>query len=309
VTLVAGRLSRFLNLERRRPSEDLDPRLPSTQQRFRPSPDDVSAGDPGTGDVSPGDPAHHDPVSHSRAQTGSGERHADRPAAAAPLATSGRSDPGPLVDEALERLRLERLGQFASGVELADTSDAEQPFRKCALCEMDNNRAAPRCQNCGADLATDEQRDFNARLWAQRREELAREQAELALLHGPHGPHAPHGADAGHEDRDGARALGEALARRAGIEETMRLSLDGGPAGGFWSAPLGWRLLGLIGPDWLRYAAGLGIVGFAVLLGSLSLDEMRSGVRFSVPEAFLIALGILFLPRTRWRRGFFGFWP
>jgi hypothetical protein len=293
---MAGRLSRFLNLERRRPSEDLDPRLPSTQQRFRPSPDDPA----------PGDPAPHDPASHARAQAGPGEGHTDRPAAAAHAATSDR---GPVVDEALERLRLERLGQFASGVELADTSDAEQPFRKCALCEMDNNRAAARCQNCGVDLTTGEQRDFNARLWARRREELAREEAELALLHGPHGAGDGNGADVGHEDRDGARALGEALARRAGIEETLRLSLDGAPAGGFWSAPLGFRLLGLIGPDWLRYAAGLGILGFAVLLGSLALDEMRSGVRFGVPEAFLIALGILFLPRARWRRGFFGWWP
>jgi hypothetical protein len=280
---MAGRLSRFLNLERRRPAEDVEPRLPSTQQRFRPSPDDPAPGDPPPADPAPAHPGH--------------------PHAGATRASHGATSPAnPLVDEELERLRLERLRQCASGVELAETSDDEQPFQRCAVCEMDNNRAAPRCQNCGSDLATDGQRDFNARLWAHRREELAREKAELALLHGPHQPVGGYGA------AEGTRALGEALARTVAIEERARLSLDGPPAGGFWSGPPGWRLLSLIEPDWLRYSAGAGILGFAVLLGSLAIDEFSSGVRFGVPEAFLIALAILFLPTGRWRGGSFGGW-
>lgn len=295
MTPVAGRLSRFLNLERRRPEGDVEPRLPSAEQRFRPSPEDPpSGGGLPSDDPAPGHPAPADPAPSHRASG------AERP----------------LVDEALERLRLERLHRLASGVELAEASDAEQPFRKCALCEMDNNRAAARCQNCAAALDTAEQRDFNARLWAQRREELAREQAELAALHGKVGSGAPHGAATplhplgphGADGLLGTRAFAEALARQAAIGEEQRLSSldDGGSAGG-WTRPLGWIVLESIEPGWLRFAAKLCVLGFAVLLFSLAAEESRSGVRFSVPAVFLIALALLFLPRWR-RRGLFGFW-
>jgi hypothetical protein len=283
-----------LNLERRRPPADAEPRLPSTQQRFRPSPDDPAPGEPPPSHPSTGHPSTGHP---SAADLG-------HPHAAVPPGSHAAASPAsPLVSEELERLRLERLRRYASGVELAETSDDEQPFRRCALCETDSNRAATRCQNCGADLTTDQQRDFNARLWTHRREELAREKEELARLHGPHGP------SEGQSGAEGTRALGQALARHVAIEERARLSyLEDPPVGGLWWKPPGWRLLGLIEPDWLRYSAVAGILGFTYLLISLALDEFNSGVAFGVPQAFLLALVILFLPTGRWRGGSYGGW-
>src|SRR5260370_35642509 len=118
---MAGRLSRFLNLERPRPADDKEPRAPVSKGRFGPEPP--------------------------------------------------------------EELRRERQRALASGVALDDQPDSEQPFLRCALCEQDNNRFATRCQNCGGDLTLAEQRAFNARLWAGRREQALREQDELARFH------------------------------------------------------------------------------------------------------------------------------
>jgi hypothetical protein len=85
-----------------------------------------------------------------------------RPAEAAALPTVG----------AAERFRAERARELSSGLELAEPSDA-QPFTRCGLCGMDNTRYAVRCVNCARSLDTDEQREFNRRLWAEREQTAA----------------------------------------------------------------------------------------------------------------------------------------
>lgn len=245
---MAGRLSRFLNLERPRAVDDADPRLPSAQPRFGPSP--------------------------------------------------GEGAPEP-PDAALERHRLDRLRNLASGFDLAETSDEEQPFRRCALCEMDNNRAASRCQNCGADLDTAEQRDFNARLWVHRREERTREQADLAALHG--GPAIAGGAAA-----TGTVAIRDSLARAAAGHRARAPAPAAPLAPGPSNKPPGMRGLELLPEGGLRAAAGLAVLGVAAFLGLRWLDGSSSG--FSLPGVLLIALAYLFLPRGWRRSGFFDRW-
>jgi hypothetical protein len=56
-----------------------------------------------------------------------------------------------------------------SGLALDVAPEGQQPFVRCARCEADHARHAARCNRCGADLTTPEQRDFNERLWAERR--------------------------------------------------------------------------------------------------------------------------------------------
>jgi len=62
-----------------------------------------------------------------------------------------------------------------SGLALERASDGVQPFIRCAACEADNARHELRCQRCGVDLATPEQRLFNERLWASRQKESEEE--------------------------------------------------------------------------------------------------------------------------------------
>ena len=53
---------------------------------------------------------------------------------------------------------------------------------RCASCQMDHNRSASACSNCGADLRTDEQRAFNARLAEERRAQATAEGTQVAEL-------------------------------------------------------------------------------------------------------------------------------
>jgi len=55
-----------------------------------------------------------------------------------------------------------------SGLALDVAPEGEQPFVRCASCEADHSRHATRCDRCGADLTTPEQRAYNARLWEER---------------------------------------------------------------------------------------------------------------------------------------------
>jgi ribosomal protein L37E len=60
--------------------------------------------------------------------------------------------------------------------------DEGQSFVRCARCQHDHHAATVRCTNCGADLATRAQRDFNQALWQRRREESAEEEAAVEKL-------------------------------------------------------------------------------------------------------------------------------
>jgi hypothetical protein len=116
-------------------------------------------------------------------------------------------------------------------VEVAE-ADA-QPFLRCMRCEVDASRYARACPNCGADLDDPEQRAWNARLWARRREERDQlEQASRARQDGV--------AEAEAEAAVARRQAAEALARQVGDEVRERLSREEGGAG------LWWRLKGLL---------------------------------------------------------------
>jgi hypothetical protein len=235
---MAGKLSRFLKLERPRPDDGREPRAPVSKGRFEPESD-------------------------------------------------------------LEELRRERRRQLESGVDLDDQPDSEQPFLRCALCEQDNNRFATRCQNCGEDLTLDEQRAFNARLWAGRREQALREQAELTRFHAA-------SAAAATVPANGTPEYGEAIAQQVAARENRRLAwMDDG---GVDARPaLGLRLLRLIADPGLRFAAALGLLGLALLLGYLSLRAFGSN-QFSIAQLLFFALLMLFLPRRRRWRGRWGMW-
>ncbi len=113
--------------------------------------------------------------------------------------------PQPLVGSP-ERFRAERARELESGLELAEPSDA-QPFLRCGFCGMDNTRYALRCVNCARSLDTDEQREFNQRLWEQSR----------AGVSGAGSPTAPP------LSAQEQRALGEQIARAVKEDELARL--------------------------------------------------------------------------------------
>ena len=233
---MAGKLSRFLKLERPRPAGGGEPRAAVSSRRFEP-------------------------------------------------------------ESEVEELRRKRRQELESGVDLDDRQDSEQPFLRCALCEQDNNRFATRCQNCGGDLTLDEQRAFNARLWAERREQAAREQGELARFHAASSAAATMPAS-------GTVEYGEAIAQQVATRENRRLAwMDDGA---FDARPvLGLRLLNLIPNAGPRFAAALGLLGLALLLGYLSFRAGASN-QFSIAQPFFFALLMIFLPRRRRWRGRWG---
>jgi hypothetical protein len=190
------------------------------------------------------------------------------------------------------------LDRFRAAAERAPEAGAPapevQPFTRCAACETDNSRYAGRCTTCDADLGTEAQRLFNARLWAGRLEERAREQAA-------HAERAAAARAAGEEAARARRGAAEILAREVGAQERRRLDAelgadgfehggvvwgrgrDGGGAGG---PPLRARVL------WLwqdpRWRAVLAAVAGGLVLGAVALA--RSGSPKLL--VLLLALGL-----------------
>jgi hypothetical protein len=270
---MAGRLSRFLNLERRRAATgDAEAPPPVSRGRFLP---------PQPGSPAPG--------------------AAPRDSNAALTGGHATNAPAPLVDDELERRRLERRQELASGIVLADDASEGPPFLRCALCEMDSNRFAPRCLNCGADLSSDEQQRFNDRFWEHKREEDARGEAELRRFHEQQ-------AAASVDPRRSTRSFGEELARTVARRERARLwwmddRLD--PPNAIPVAP-GLRLLRLIpSPGW-RFAAALGTLSLALFMTLHAARAIRAGTGFGLCEVLLLVILMLFLPRRPRRRSFFG---
>lgn len=90
------------------------------------------------------------------------------------LAQRGEAPQAGEVPEAhLERFR----GEAPLALESAP-AEAEH-FPRCGRCEIDNGRYAQVCSECGADLNTPQQREYNARL-RQSRQALAREQEQVS---------------------------------------------------------------------------------------------------------------------------------
>lgn len=89
---------------------------------------------------------------------------AKMPEASSSAATAGRfQDPAPSLD-------------------VESSGSARMPFIRCARCETDHGAHATRCQHCGADLDSPEQRAFNEELWRRRLEEKEREDAAVEAL-------------------------------------------------------------------------------------------------------------------------------
>jgi len=205
-------------------------------------------------------------------------------------------------------------------LEVAERPDGEQPFRRCARCEMDNARFAESCQNCGADLATPEQQAFNERLWARRRQEAAE---EARLL--------------GERERERARlAAEEQQARRELAAEMARREADRveGELGGAWGGdrwgrrrgwgwdpdrpydpdapwggpgrrgPVGIRLLRAIRSPVLRIAVILAAVALPVVL--IAAGRPGGGLRLAGMLTVAVLLALVSPPGWRYRRR--GWW-
>ncbi|HEU4402745.1 MAG TPA: hypothetical protein VFT43_11625, partial [Candidatus Polarisedimenticolia bacterium] len=132
-----------------------------------------------------------------------------------------------------------------------EVEEGALPFVRCAACQMDHNRSATLCSNCGADLRTDEQRAFNARLAEERRAQAAVEASQVAELERAQ-------REAQDEAARAQRAMAETLAREVGDAERRRLDLEGlgdfgPPPGGGWGRP-----------GWGRRGRGFGLLGWIV---------------------------------------------
>src|SRR3954469_22438686 len=151
----------------------------------------------------------------------------------------------PSLDPEVERLRAERKQRFASGMEIDEDAPDAQPFHRCAICEAENGRFTELCTNCGASLATPEQRAYNDALW-ERLRAYEQEQSQPAK-----------------------RAGGEELARMVARTENARLTPGR-------SASPGARLLAALPPSWrtaavfggLAEVAGTGIAAWHTHAGS-----------------------------------------
>jgi len=151
-------------------------------------------------------------------------------------------------------------------LELAEPPAGAQPFVRCARCETDNSLYAATCANCQADLGTEEQRAFNERLWAARREEATREEAALAEQERARERIAA-------EELEARRRLAAAMARQEAerVRERLGDAAWGGVGRGWgggdggWT-PLGIRLLRLIPNPYARLAVGGAALALPVLL-------------------------------------------
>jgi hypothetical protein len=192
-------------------------------------------------------------------------------------------------------------------LEVAEAREDRQPFRRCARCETDNSLYAATCQSCQADLGTDEQRIFNERLWAQRREEAARERAALADRERERERVAA-------EEARARRALAEEMARREG--DLVRDRLGDGDFGGGWGrrgwgdggagrgpgsgTPYGIRLLRMIRNPAARIAVIAGTIALPILL--IALSGRNSGWRVAGMVLAFVIVALVSPPGYRYRR-------
>ncbi len=180
-------------------------------------------------------------------------------------------------------------------LEVAERPDGEQPFRRCARCEVDSARFADVCPNCGADLRTPEQEAFNERLWARRREEAAEESRALAERERERDRLAA-------EEQRARRALAVEMAGR----EADRVEAE---LGGAWrwsgrGAPPGLRLLGAIRSPALRVAAALAAVALPAAL--IAAGRPGGGLRVAGMILVAVLLGLVMPSRYGRRHRWWG---
>ncbi len=212
----------------------------------------------------------------------------------------------PVPEGATDRFREPR----ERPLDVAPSRDGEQPFARCAACEMDNSVYASACQNCGADLTTREQQLFNERLWAKRREEAAAEAAAQVELERERQRIAEGEARA-------RRELGETLARQEAQRVEERLGDAtwgqggwgrrgwGDPYGDGWGgeasgSPYGLRLLRMIKNPLARIGVIVGAVATPILM--IALPERRSGWRLAGMLLAAVLVALVSPPGWRYRR-------
>jgi hypothetical protein len=218
---------------------------------------------------------------------------------AAPPPAAG--DAAPLPRASAERFR----PAPERGLDTAALPEGAQPFTRCARCEMDNSVYARACQNCGADLETPEQRNFNEQYWARRQAESRAEKAAADAR-----ARALEASEA--EVRRARREIAEGMARREAERLDEELDAAGGgrgrrrgswedPGGGGWGGdpvPAGIRLLRMIpGTGW-KIAA----VAAAVVLPLALAVFTRGGAQLAGMLVLMLVGGLFSRGRRRWRR-------
>jgi hypothetical protein len=170
---------------------------------------------------------------------------------------------------------------------------------------MDNSVYARACQNCGADLETPEQRNFNEQYWARRQAESRAEKAAADAR-----ARAVEASEA--ELQRARREIAEQMARREAERLDEELDAAGGgrrrrwgswddAPGGGWGGdpvPLGIRLLRMIpGIGW-KIAA----VAAAVVLPLALAIFTRGGPQLAGMVVLMLIGGLFSNGRRRWRR-------
>jgi hypothetical protein len=170
-----------------------------------------------------------------------------------------------------------------SGFEIDAHPDSEQPFTRCPVCEADNSKFAVRCINCQTALDTEQVREWNQRLWAERQKQRALEPVRAPLP--PPGP-------------DVQRQLGEMIARQVGQHEREKWSFSIDFRTGD-TRPLGMKLLDSIPDANLRFGVAMGLVATFFASGIVAyVAEAHPPLQFASIGVALVLL-FLFLPGGR----------
>jgi len=219
----------------------------------------------------------------------------------------GAPPPSDAGDEApVPRASVERFRPAPDrSLDTAALPDGAQPFTRCARCEMDNSVYARACQNCGADLETPEQRNFNEQYWARRQAESRAEKAAADAR-----ARAVEASEA--EVQRARREIAEQMARREAERLDGELDAAGGgrrrrwgswddAPGGGWGGdpvPLGIRLLRMIpGIGW-KIAAVAAVVVLPLALAIFT----RGGPQLAGMVVLMLIGGLFSNGRRRWRR-------
>jgi hypothetical protein len=187
------------------------------------------------------------------------------------LAQRGDAPQGAEVPEAhLERFRGE------APLALADASQEEEHFPRCARCESDNSRYNRECGVCGADLTTPQQREYNERLrQARQAHEREQEQAVEELR------------------RQAEAQQKEELAQRVELMERLRSEPWGRGIGGAASKgrSMGVMLLSSIPSKAARWGVGAGLFLLPFLLLRYGSPKLKV-----VGGVLVFLLVVLFIP-------------
>jgi hypothetical protein len=168
-----------------------------------------------------------------------------------------------------ERFAPEKSWPPGSGIEIDEAPADEQPFLRCAQCEMDNTRYAQHCSKCGAALHTPEQDLYNRQLWQKRQAEAQAEHEALQRMRQPPVTPEPGLARQQLPKSDPRYALGEVLAEQVRQREEDKLSWMTGTTG-YPAVPLGLRIAAAMPSRW-RWFSGSALLCWLAGTGAVAL--------------------------------------